>query len=383
MRATSLTTLSLRSLSLLGALVAVGCASADPGAGFDESTGATGAVDLAAINANQIKVVQDGSVASKATGAIYVPFLAADHSQINVGSYAARGTCGVTFVSPHYAITSSHCFNDTNAYAPATQTFVTKTFDVSSANVDDFYFDSAMTGTFPNYTPIFGHTADQAAGYSATSFNCKIASRCQYPWAGASDYNCDVAASDVTVLYCSGRSDYGAWIPIANDAATNGGAVYMYWFHELFMASANNTDMATHYTNVVGGDLNNFHYVAAPSNVLLPFTDLPWSNGTQRTRLGNGGDGDVKTDLYGCHGSSGSGILTKDSSGNFALLGPAHAEGGSGWGGKLCDSPTNLVQNAANGGGLTFNSNTSVNAIVNSKWASTIQLDRTRWIIHR
>ena len=365
-------------LALSGcSLLAAGCASADPDADSDARIGtASEAVDLAAIPASQAAVVQDGSTPSKATGVVFIPFLDGNHAPLSVpsaqyGNILLRGSCGVTFVSPHYAITSSHCFANANAYDPASQTFTTMTFDVTQANVNDFYFDAAMQGTFPDYTPIFGHTMNQAVGYTSASFTCKIASRCT--GAGASAYNCDgIAASDVTMLYCSARPAPRAWLSIASDSSTSG-AVYMYWFHELFMTN-NNPDMITHYTNLTS-QASNWHYLAAPTNAFLPFKSVPWSGGAERGRFGPGGDNDVKTDLYGCHGTSGSGVLSK-SGGTYALLGPVH-NGGSAWaGGHLCDDPNALTPGAPNGHGLTYNSNVSVNNLVNAKYLATLQTDR-------
>jgi hypothetical protein len=366
----------LRAVSLLGAVVAVGCASAGPDAGSGERLGSEGErVDLAA-SPSQVTVAQDGSRPSKATGAVFVPYLDGNHAPTYVassqyGNLPVRGTCGITFVSPHFAMTSSHCFADTNAYAPASQTFTAMTFDVTQANPDEFYFDSAMQGTFPNYTPIFGHTMNQTVGYTSTAFTCRIASRCAGPT--ASNYNCDgVFAPDVTMLECDSRPGQGAWLPIASDASTSGD-VYMYWFHELFWTN-NNADMITHYTND-SGYAANWHYLAAPTNVFLPFMSVPWASGAQRGRFGGGGDNDVKTDLYGCHGTSGSGVLSKDGSGNYALLGTVH--NGSSWAvSHLCDDPSALSPGAPGGHGLTYNANTSLNNLVKAKYASALQNDR-------
>ena len=126
---------------------------------------------MAAIPAHQAAVAQDGSTPSRATGAVFIPFLDGNHAPTFVcstqyGNVPVRGSCGITFVSPHYAISSSHCFANANAYDPANQTFTATTFDVTQANVDDFYFDAAMQGTFPNYTPILGHTMNQAEAAS-------------------------------------------------------------------------------------------------------------------------------------------------------------------------------------------------------------------------
>ena len=373
----------LRSFSLVGILLAVGCASASPDAGPGERTGAASeAVDLAAIPANQAAVVQDFSTPARATAAVFVPFLDGNRNPTFVpstqyGSLPVRGSCGITFVSPHYAITSSHCFADANANLniDPNQTFTAMSFDVTQANVDDFYFDAAMQGTFPNYTPIFGHTMTQAVGYTSTTFTCKIASRCPYAPAGASSFNCDgISASDVAMLYCATRPAHGAWLPIANDSATTG-PVAVYWFHELFMTN-NNPDMIAHYTDL-GSRPANWHYLGAPTNAFLPFKSVPWAGGVQRGRFGFGVESDhsdVKTDLYGCHGTSGSGVLSVNGT-SYALLGPVHAQEPA-WGGLLCDDPNALTQGAPGGHGLTYNSNVSVNNLVNAKYASALQNDR-------
>jgi hypothetical protein len=369
----------LRSLSLVGVLLAVGCASTNPDAGGGERTGAASeAVDLAAIPANQAAVVQDFSTPARATGAVFVPFLDPSRNPITIpsttyGNIPLRGSCGVTFVSPHYAITASHCFADANANPlDPNLSFTTMSYDVTQANVDDFYFDAAMQGTFPNYAPIFGHMMTQAVGYTSTTFTCKIASRCPYPNAGASSYNCEnVSASDVTMLYCAARPAHSLWLPIASEADQSGtGAVAMYWFHELFMTN-NNPDMIAHYTAFTS-HASNWHYLAAPTNAFLPFKSVPWSSGVQRGRFGSAGDGDVRTDLYGCHGTSGSGVLSL-TGGSYALLGPVHR--GLWSGGTLCDDPKGLTQGGASGG-LTYNSNASVNNLVNMKYAAALQNDR-------
>jgi hypothetical protein len=343
----------------------------------DEQLGAVSeAVDLTAINAKQVAIVQDGSRAARSTGAVFIPFLdPATHAQTYVsssqyGSLQVRGSCGVTFVSPHYAITASHCFANGNAYDPANQYFTTTQYDVSTSNLNDFYFDSTMSGSYPNYTPLFGHTMPQAEGYTSTSFGCKIASRCAF--GDASNYNCDgISASDVTMLYCPGRAANAAWLPIANDSSTSGD-VTMYWAHELFNTN-NDPEKIAHYTNYSSSSISsNWHYLAAPTNAYLPFKSVPWSTGA-RKRIGAGGSTDVMTDLWGCHGTSGSGVLNGTAT---ELLGPVHVAG-SAWGfGRLCDDPTALTPGAPGGHGLSYSSNVSVNNLVNAKYLSTLQSDR-------
>jgi hypothetical protein len=124
----------------------------------------------------------------------------------------------------------------------------------------------------------------------------------------------------------------------------------MYWYHEIVNApldatSATNPtelDLVTHYTDLdTAHEENNWHYLEVPTNVLLPLKSLPWPSGTPRVRLGpTGGDpGATSTDLFGCHGTSGSGVLQRNSSGYLELLGPVHT-GGAWASTRLCNNPT-------------------------------------------
>ncbi|MBL8948441.1 MAG: hypothetical protein JNK45_35035, partial [Myxococcales bacterium] len=54
------------------------------------------------------ELVRDDSQASRATGSVAVPLRV--NGQLDYeGGWIVRGTCGVTFISPHYAVTSAHC----------------------------------------------------------------------------------------------------------------------------------------------------------------------------------------------------------------------------------------------------------------------------------
>ncbi|CAN5923584.1 hypothetical protein BH11MYX4_BH11MYX4_18470 [soil metagenome] len=124
--------------------LAGGASDVEPVADDAEKTAAvTEPLQLIDFLAGQAALAQDNSVASRATGALYVPFLNADHTGKVVTArpnpfftrtYPVRGTCGVTVISPHHAITASHCVSDVNAYDPANQTFTVRTFDITTAN---------------------------------------------------------------------------------------------------------------------------------------------------------------------------------------------------------------------------------------------------------
>jgi hypothetical protein len=300
-----------------------------------------------------------------ATGALEVPYLDSKHQQRVVtsdywGPLPVRGTCGVTFISPHYAITASHCLTDDNAYDPAAQTFTVRTFDITEADLGRLFFDSNLSGEFPNFDTI-GTLMDHEPGYHAYSHPCHIRARCAYDGGSgpsASDYNCGFVA-DVTLLYCEERSNEAPWLNVATD--TGSGPVEMYWFHEIVNApaeagSTDPTDISlwNYYTNLAIDRSKNWHYLAAPTNVLVPVMSIPWSGGTPRTRLGADING-MWTDLFGCHGTSGSGVLQRNSSGDLELLGPVHA--GSDW---ARDQLCNEVTAAEGERSVSYESNASV-----------------------
>jgi len=120
----------------------------------------------------------------------------------------------------------------------------------------------------------------------------------------------------------------------------------MYWLHELLDMPTEEPPAGAggqvfdHYYHYTWLDPNyrtaNFHYVSSPVSALLPLKSLPWPNATPRTRLGASSQSQtVATDLFGCHGTSGSGVLQKNKNGTFDLLGPVIA-GGNWVGTRLC-----------------------------------------------
>jgi hypothetical protein len=145
-----------------------------------------------------------------------------------------------------------------------------------------------------------------------------------------------------------GRDVNPEWLPVAADDPETG-PVEMYWFHELLSMPTSEVppppdgdpdeyDRFKHYTMLTpGAEAQNFHYLDSTLNAILPLKSIPWPDGTPRTRIERG---TTKTDLFGCHGTSGSGVLQIDADGNYELLGPAVAGNPDTWQRKrLCTDP--------------------------------------------
>ncbi len=214
-------------------------------------------------------------------------------------------------------------------------------------------FTAARAETDNLFTYFPGYTFTQitpAEGYKVTQYNsCHVVERCSSEYGL---YNCNLQG-DVAVLRCDDRPWLSPSIAVApSDPQT--GSVYMGWFHEVYnmptAAPTNgggllgnlvynwNEDRYQHYTLYPGSDPNepadvfyadNFHYFGGTKNQLLPLYATPYTYGdiyVQPARLGFDAPNNVVwTDLFGCHGTSGSGILQSvqvNGKWVFQLLGP-------------------------------------------------------------
>lgn len=285
--------------------------------------------------------------AQRATGVLLVPRYLDDTLVTASDGTPIRSTCGVTFIDRTHAITAGHCADDVDVPDPPSRPLDVDLIDVAPDS--DWRDTTTLSGTFPAY-----EHARISKGYSKTTLSCTIVHRCRF-----GNYECPpqaaAANADIMMLECpAGLPADREPVPVAPSDAERG-PVKAFWFHEIYDApttvpSANDVtskDLFEHYSVADPSGQQNFHYFGDDKNQLLPLISNPWSNGAERIRIRREGTL-VWTDLFGCHGTSGSGIMQLDEkTGRYQLLGPT-ATASRDWGSaRLCTDPATHRQGRA------------------------------------
>jgi hypothetical protein len=311
-------------MSVVSGLASAGCESVDVGsqglgAEFRVETWQEGDYFEVSLNPGGAQ-----ETAEDATGAVLVPFLDANGQQYDTAGHGIRGTCGVTFISSSHAITAAHCLEEVDVPDPVNQTFTVEMYNVSS-NLK-WQQNDHVVGTWPHWSsPLNG--LGPADGYNVEEFACKLTARCGTSWGPM--IACNFPDADIALLECQG--DPGTKYGYMNVATSDswGDEVFMPWKHEVLDVDPGDPEHWDHYidrpyTGPASTYQNNFHYYE--EGQLLPLRSKPFPNGSDAPKItSTPGPVVTYTNLFGCHGTSGSGILKQGSSGLYELLGPVAA----------------------------------------------------------
>jgi hypothetical protein len=288
-------------------------------------------------------------------------------------------SCGVTFVSKHHAITAAHCVPNNKLKIDTSGFFVYNynidelvvriLFNNEKALADRFAASQQVFGTFPNYQRILNLNSDD--GYIASSGNpvCLVRARCSSTFG---QENCPAslksvnngAGVDIALIECPERPAGAPWVRVFSGDESTNQDVEVHWSHEVLNLATTPSDLTgpsgnfDHYMaydgsegtgpNEAHGKFDNWHYRGLIFNQFLPLISKNLPDGTPYRTTGtfvpNTDNAERFTNLFACHGTSGSGVFPQNSD---RLLGPA-VHGGSGWTGNLCTKPGILTSTTNN-----------------------------------
>ncbi len=241
-----------------------------------------------------------------------------------------RFSCGVTLVSPSFAVTAGHCVTEDDSDLSALKLRLYRPTAALARN----YVPALLTGTFPTYTQPKLSAAD---GYLFDEYACTVVNRC---YAGANDDCPDANGGDMALIHCSGRpGDKYGFLNVNRGGNPTGKEALMHWKHEVLdlggPESSLPDDRITHYVTRTSDVSQNYHYFDDAGD-LLPLRSITWSNGTPTTWITP-----TAVDAHGCHGTSGSGLLVRvGDTPEYELAGLA-ARSGAAFGSRLCEQVPN------------------------------------------
>jgi len=279
------------------------------------------------------------------------------------------GSCGVTFISPHFAVTAAHCVpkDKITIGGDAPTGFFVFNYNADALGLrillgepglqQKFTDSTTVQGTFPNYTTKARLTG--ADGYTSSSWfplcfarvrcsrtygkdNCPASLRDQ----GTADSAGVKSGVDIALIECPYRTAGQPFTTVVTGDEPAGMAVEAHWSHEVLNLARTPTENIgpagnwANYGAYNGSALeNNWHYRGLTQNQFLPLISKTFPNGTTYKTIGSplfAGDTERRTDMFGCHGTSGSGVFPQNSD---KLLGPV-VNGLGGWTGSNLCAPT-------------------------------------------
>ena len=218
-------------------------------------------------------------------------------------------SCGLTFVSPHFGVTASHCLED---YTNITDSIPAKQYNTYDLSQSDVVAQSVVTGSWGQWSR--DSVLTSTMGYEVSNYDCRIVSNCGSE--GVGEYNCPLSGTtDIAMIRCDDRHDMAYYVG-AMDMQESGEEVDVYWCHEVLDLPT--TDDSSEYWDHYGfldtaNRDENWHYsddAGYPSSEhqLLPIHSDTFPDGTQYEALGRSGS-EFSVDAPGCFGTSGSGVF--------------------------------------------------------------------------
>lgn len=329
--------LSTSTMLVVAAIAGCGVPLETPAAGTTQGVqssyadAAVGTPD-AAVRAYDILLADSAQLQTRAT--------AASHSY-NFGS-GFWSTCGMTFVSPHYAITAGHC---TTWWFDTNSTMQLEQFDTTAVTPAVLAAKEQVTGaTFAN----FAHPAFSASeGYKTSKYLCDVVANCNYatghcPTNVATAIANSMSPPDVAIIRCAARPATAAWVSAAQPSLLNGGYAEVRWFHEVLnMPTTESTDDRwTHYgatfTDVPSiqssWHRNTYHDLMPLRSSSVTYGGTKYFYRTAGLVTASGYRR-LQTDIPSCQGMSGSGLFPNSQSGTEGtsayVMGIASSAGGS------------------------------------------------------
>lgn len=252
--------------------------------------------------------------ASLATGSLLARLTRDGAPLFDAGGRRVGAGCGVTFVSPSFAVTADHCIVDTDPE------LTVEAYRPTLALNQGFTAASIVSGTFPDYAHA---RLGPEHGYYVDRFTCHLFAHCSADAPGP----CPQLSPDIALLECDGRPGdrYGFLDVAAVDRPD--AEPFMPWKHEVYdLDQSPAPDLFARYAQLPADYADNYHYLALgvdgrELHQLLPLASARFAVDVPHQKVGFGEH--VFTDLLGCHGTSGSGALQRSELGPWQLLGPA------------------------------------------------------------
>jgi hypothetical protein len=251
-----------------------------------------------------------------ATGALYCSERNKDLSirRTDKGN-TVRVTCGLTFISPRYAITAAHCIDDNSCGGPG-MSFTVRQFDVSALDTARMREATALRNVtdsdYENWQ--FSDQLTPADGYRTTDYTCVTKAICSSAHGERNNELCPTYEADISLLYCPERPKDAAYVDVATDVKL-GDRVRTHWFFELSnfplpgSCDEPECDMVNQFYNTIvpayinGADTKkNFHYIGfgkSRETQLFPLVSVPWGSRTGNESGNSGSLAPLDASAYG------------------------------------------------------------------------------------